>query len=80
MLDSGAALDLVSREHVSASGLPEHPTNQPVQLQTAAGPLTVQTVAPMFVPELHQSIQPSVLQDSPAVLSLGERCMEDGYV
>ena len=67
MLDSGAALDLISRERVSASGLPEHPTNQPIQLQTAAGPLTVQAVAPMFLPELHQSIQPLVLQDSPAV-------------
>ena len=54
-------------------------TVRPVQLQTAAGPLTVQTIAPMFVPELHQSIQPLVLQDSPAVLSLGKRCVEDGY-
>ena len=34
MLDSGAALDLISRGHVSASGLPEHPTNQPVQLHS----------------------------------------------
>ena len=47
MLDSGAALDLISREHVSASGLPEHPTSQPAQVQTAAGPLTVETMAPM---------------------------------
>ena len=43
MLDSGAALDLVSRRQVAASGLSEHPTHRPIQLQTAAGPVTVQS-------------------------------------
>ena len=64
--DSGAALDLVSRQYVSSSSLAEHRCARPVQLQTAAGPLTVDTVAPMIVRELSLPIQPLVLADSPA--------------
>ena len=33
----------------------------------------------MIVRELSLPIQPLVLADSPAVLSLGKRCLEDGY-
>ena len=47
--------------------------------KTAAGPVTVDTVAPMIVRELSLPIQPLVLADNPAVLSLGKRCLEEGY-
>ena len=66
MLDSGAALELVSRCYVTSSAIMEHPCSRSVQLQTAAGPLTVDTVAPMIVQELSLPIQPLVLDDSPA--------------
>ena len=34
---------------------------------------------PLHVPELQEACVPFVLEDTPDVLALGRRCMEDGY-
>ena len=50
-----------------------------IAFATAKGRITTETVAPMFCEELKDLVEPLVLPDTPAVLSIGRRCMQMGY-
>eukprot|EP00972_Heterocapsa_arctica_P039995 5891126-Heterocapsa_arctica.AAC.1 len=47
--------------------------------QTANGGTVSTHTAPMQIAELSESINPYVLNESPAVLSIGDRTMNKGY-
>ena len=79
LIDSGSALDLASERGVRHLGGSNYELEQPVHLQTANGPSRARKAIEVTVPELDESIHPLVVASSPPLLSLGKRCMEDGY-
>ena len=50
-----------------------------ISFATANGCITTEIVAPMFCEELKDLVEPLVLPETPAVLSVGRRCMHMGY-
>ena len=50
-----------------------------VQLNTANGETIADQCLPMQVAPLGETVKPLVLENTPAVLSIGRRCMIDGY-
>ena len=50
-----------------------------VELSTASGPLTVTQQVETTVPKIERPLVPLVLEDTPAVLSIGRLCIELGY-
>ena len=46
---------------------------------TANGVVQPDSQVPIFIPALSATYVPLVMQASPGVLSLGKRCMEEGY-
>ena len=47
--------------------------------QTANGSTSTSDVAEIVVDELDETVKPHVLDETPAVLSIGRRCMKMGY-
>ena len=54
-------------------------SDRPIKLLTANGESSSQKQGKVFIPELGRTIDPYLVRDTPAVLSVGMRCMNDGY-
>ena len=78
LVDSGCGHDLLSRKEVADAELDQSPC-EPARFNTAGGPTTATTVAPLYIEELRGNIQPYVLSSTPAVVSMGRRCGHEGY-
>eukprot|EP00971_Amphidinium_carterae_P171409 3397915-Amphidinium_carterae.2 len=74
IVDSGAGLDLISREQLSRSELSSLSCCQcPKKLRTANGIVHADRIATCHVSDLHHEISALVLDKCPPVLSLGRR-------
>eukprot|EP00972_Heterocapsa_arctica_P074747 11029836-Heterocapsa_arctica.AAC.1 len=76
LIDTGCAHDLGSLADVARSGDRLRPLTENINFQTLNGG-TVST--PMQIAELSERINPYVLKESPASLSIGDRTMNQGY-
>jgi len=76
LADTGCAYDLISQ---SGSGSLQKRSAQPLTFNTAGGQTTAYEVAPAFCSELGRAVEPLVLNDSPWVLSIGRRCIDEGF-
>ena len=80
LIDSGAAVDLLGR-----SDVPEvyeclvTEADPPVRLITANGKIVANETIPLPVPALDSAVHPYLVKSTPAVLSLGKLCMEQGF-
>ena len=75
--DTGSAEDLLRD-----STLPDqhgYMSDRPIKLLTANGESSSQKQGKVFIPELGRTIDPYLVRDTPAVLSVGMRCMNDGH-
>ena len=75
--DTGSAEDLLRD-----STLPDehgYMSDRPIKLLTANGESSSHKQGKVFIPELGRTIDPYLVQDTPAVISVGMRCMNDGY-
>ena len=79
LVDSGCGHDLISRGEVESSGLDCEDCQDHVRFSTANGSATARQVAPLFIDELGCNVSPYVLPSTPAVVSMGKRCMYEGY-
>ena len=80
LIDSGSEQDLISKaalRNVSKAIRKQAP--QPIRLVTANGNITASEIADINVDALCEPAQPYVLESSPAVLSLGVKCLDQGY-
>ena len=79
MLDSGSGNDLIQESLARKMGatLRNHPSAP--SLQTANGVVRPEHQVALNIKELDETIELLVLQSTPSVLSLGRRCMEEGY-
>ena len=77
--DTGTDQDIVgeSQQVVTKSNIREADVN--ITLSTANGPITADRSIDTHIPALCEGFSPYVLKDSPPALSIGQRCLEDGY-
>ncbi len=76
-LDSGSSCDLV--EQASLPQVETHSAQCQKTLETANGIVQTDQVCDVDIPLLQQQLSPFVVDISPALLSLGKRCMLDGF-
>ena len=84
LMDTGCACDLISTtmsEGYSAETMKKGKGGRrgSVSFVTANGRITTSTVVPMHCTLLDETITPYVLPATPAFLSIGRRCMEQGF-
>ena len=77
MVDSGCSNDLI--DQLSAKNLPKIKSPCPMVFATANGDVSAKTECPIFVAEINTTISPYVLECTPDVLSLGRRCVDEGF-
>ena len=75
--DTGSAQDLIS-EH-DLEGHPSRTSENPINIMTANGPSSADQQIKVNVPSLGIEADPYVLPSTPSVLSIGYRCMEQGF-
>ena len=80
LVDTGSEQDLISEGMLkTAKATNRRVSNTPISLATANGSTRADEVADVKVDALHQPFSPYILEETPAVLSVGVRCMEQGY-
>ena len=79
-MDTGSGHDLISRNVASDSVMHniKH-MDEPVTLSTANGLIRVDDRLPLKLRSVNSSVAPLVLDSCPSVLSIGKRCMEEGW-
>ena len=81
LADTGSEEDLIS-QYDQQSFFPEASVvdaTKPVSLITANGPVLGDKSVNLTIPELGQSLECYVLENTPPVCSVGRRCMDDGF-
>ena len=78
LVDTGCGHDLVSLSNAKSAKAELKRLEKPVIFQTANGDTPSTHVAPMFFSELNETIEPYVLAETPSVISVGKRTMNEG--
>ena len=80
IVDSGSCFDLVGLDELKHEETANIQTNtSPVTLTTANGVTTTDKRVKLSMKEMVGAISAIVLPDAPAVLSLGRKCLDEGY-
>ncbi len=79
IIDSGDAYDLMKKDKAEAlvDTIMQEPTE--AQFDTANGRISSKDRVGVFLDELPRQVKPWLLESTPPVLSLGKRCMQDGF-
>ena len=80
LVDTGSEQDLISESMLNTAKATNRRTSDaPISLTTANGSTRADEVADVRVDAMHKPFTPYILEETPAVLSVGVRCMEQGY-
>ena len=81
LADTGSEEDLLSNTDKRRYYPRLESTNadNPVNLVTANGPTSADKVAKVTVPELNSKVEFYLLNSTPPVVSVGKRCLDEGY-
>ena len=80
VVDSGASMHMISRKDLSKAEMDTLTKScSPTIVVTANGEVQTHEEAIMYVKELEKFLTMKVLENTPAVLSLGKLCDENGY-
>ncbi len=82
IMDSGSGHNLLTRQDVIRGGHDgsQHELKRPIMLHTAGGATICRHALGVSIPSLdEEKVSALVLQDTPAVLSMGQRCQKFGY-
>ena len=79
IIDSGAGFHLVGRKRLASNGVEVKEAAKPLILSTANGRVGADKVAVVEVEKLGTEAEAIVLDDSPSVISLGRKCVEEGW-
>ena len=77
-MDTGCGHDLISKNRAKKLGLDVEKSVRPMSCFTANGVTNTNDVAKIHFDEFEFTHTPYVLDESP-VLSVGKKCMEEGY-
>ena len=80
VLDSGASMHMVSKKDLNKAELETvRKSTNPTLVMTACGEVLAEEEATVYVRELDLLVMVTLLENTPAVLSLGKLCEELGY-
>ena len=80
MVDSRASMDMRSRKNLNSAELETVRISRcPTSVITANGEVQTHEEATVYVKELDMFLTVKILEDTPAVLSLGKLCEDHGY-
>ena len=79
LADTGCGHDLVGSRDAKEAKLKLEVSDSPMKFQTANGETPGNMVAPFTLTELGEVVKPYVLQETPSVVSIGKRTMNQGY-
>ena len=79
LIDTGCGHDLIGKTELKACKALAKRAKVPIMFSTANGQTPANDVGEMFVQELGEAVEPYILEDTPAVLSVGMRCMQHNY-
>ena len=80
VVDSGASMHMISKKDLNSAEMDTLSTSRsPTIVITANGEVQTLEEATVYVKELDIFLRMKVLEDTPAVLSLGKLCDEHGY-
>ena len=80
VVDSGASMHMISKKDLNSAEMDTLTTSRsPTTVITASGEVQTHEEATVYVKELDTFLTMKVLEDTPAVLSLGKLCDEHGY-
>ena len=80
VVDSGASMHMISKKDLNSAEFYTLTTSRsPTTVITANGEVQTHEEATVYVKELEKFLTMKVLEDTPAVLSLGKLCDEHGY-
>ena len=80
MADTGACVDAISSDQLSQRKLRSAKAlDDAITYNTAGGPVTVDTAVTLHSNALQGNIEARVLKDTPSIISMGRRCIEEGY-
>ena len=79
LVDTGCGNDLVGRQEIKSVSNLLRKAPEPMAFHTANGITHATHTIPIRVGELEEVVEPWVLANSPAVVSVGRRCMHEGY-
>ena len=78
IMDSGSGHDLISSTRVDRMDIDTYQSDK-VNFHTANGVTSTSTMVDLDFDTFNEPAKAHVLEDTPSVLSLGKRCMEQGY-
>ena len=78
IMDSGSGHDLISSTRVDRMDIDTYQSDK-VNFHTANGITSTSTMVDLDFDTFNEPAKAHVLEDTPSVLSLGKRCMEQGY-
>ena len=79
LMDTGCGHDLIGRAKAKSLGFDIAQGDDEIVFQTANGSTSTSDVAEIVVDKLDKTVKPHVLDETPAVLSIGRRCMKMGH-
>ena len=79
VVDTGASYDSVPEGLAERRGWTGAPLNQPVTISTANGQKTSGFAIIMRIPGVPEEVRAVELGNTPPLLSVGRRCLSDGY-
>ena len=80
IMDTGCGFDLISKAGLSTAAKKKiKHARQAIRLQAAGGSVKADMILPLHSPALKRDVEPLVLSQTPSVLSLGRRCMDEGF-
>ena len=79
LIDTGACRDLISEQQVKEFEHQIQDAAYAIKFNTANGHITADKQLPIYIDQLEEETKPYVLPKTPAVLSVGQRCRNQGY-
>ena len=77
--DTGSEQDLVDTQRAVRLQKRINTASTPINLSTANGSICADKIADFSIDQLNEVVTPYALPSTPAVLSVGQRCLEKGY-
>ena len=79
VVDSGATFDTVPLGYAKQEDLQRVPLLTPIEINTANGPAVAEHGVVLQLPGMPEYVCATEMPDSPALMSVGRRCMVHGY-
>ena len=80
IMDTGCGFDLIAKQGLSAAAKKKlRKATSSIELLAAGGSVNAKMILPLHSTALNRDVEPLVLDQTPSVLSIGRRCMEEGF-